>query len=231
LVGRNLIVNGKHFETIFLQEIATASHEDAVVIDIGCGKNKYLRQINVGLGLGLDLKPYPEAKGTNFVVGTSENLPLKDGCCDLVIAHSVLEHLKNPAATVKEVYRVLRESACFIFATPHRYYPASLASNVLPISLKTRLVRFEIFPTYYRCNTLRAVRKTLIASGLKEVNVFRTYEPIWLKKVRILNLLLWPINQLYESRFRKTLPPHHLVGLFMKNTRKTSRNIPLYRHP
>jgi SAM-dependent methyltransferase len=203
------------WEGIFLREAVKATNKDSIVIDAGCGANEYLRYLEKGFGLGIDIVPWPEAKGTNFVIAALEMIPLKDDCCNVVITHSVLEHLKEPAIVVKEVARILRKGGLLIFGTPHRYHLASLAASIVPwTSFKSRLTGLKVYRTYYRCNTVRSIRRDFVNGGLLELRLVRTYDPVLL----ILGgRLLWPLNQLYRSRLAPLMPPHHLVGVFVKS--------------
>jgi SAM-dependent methyltransferase len=204
------------WEGIFLREAVRATNKDSVVLDAGCGTNEYLRYLEKRFGLGIDIEPWPEAKGASFVVAALESIPLKDDCCNVVITHSVLEHLKEPAAVVKEVSRILRKDGLLIFATSHRYHFASLAASIVPwTSFKSRLAGFKVYRTYYRCNTVRSIREIFVNGGLLEVRLVRTYDPALLTLG--LRLLLWPLNQLYRSRLAHLMPPHHLVGVFVKS--------------
>jgi SAM-dependent methyltransferase len=201
---------------IFFAEFAKSVREDAVVIDIGCGSNKHINLVSKKIGIGIDEQLQSGVQNTNFVIANVEKIPLRNECSDVVIAHWVLEHLQNPTNTANEVYRILGNSGVFIFVTPYRYYFASLAAWIVPWNhLKSWLVGFRVYTTHYGCNTLNTLRKTLGSAGFREVKLVKTYEPTWLR-FRLFNLLLWPLNCAYRSGIKSLLPPHHLVGVFIK---------------
>jgi SAM-dependent methyltransferase len=99
--------------------------------------------------------------------GVGERLPFVDESFDLIVCLWVLEHLKGPAATLREVRRVLRPGGHFIFVTPNMRNPLMLVNRIgraLP-ALQRRLVpRFygrveaDTFPVQYRANTIKAIR-------------------------------------------------------------------------
>jgi SAM-dependent methyltransferase len=105
---------------------------------------------------------------------TSENLliqndriPLSDQSVDLVIADYVFEHIQNPTAFCLEIIRVLRPNGYLCARTPHKYCYISLGArlirntqhaDVLSVAQPRRKVS-DIFPTVYRLNTIRDIRR------------------------------------------------------------------------
>jgi len=203
-------------EEIFLREINKITHKDAVIVDIGCGDNGYISTVEKRQGIGIDEDVYPGLDKTYFILGDAANIPLKDNCCHIVIAHWSMEHVRNPQKVVKEIHRILNNPGAFIFATPHRYYFTSLASSVIPWNtLKSRLMGWRVYPTYYRFNTPDVIRKILNSVGFNEISLNSTYEPTWTAS-KILNLLIWPLNYIYKSNWCGILPPRATVGVFIK---------------
>ena len=93
------------------------------VLDVGCGPGS----ITVGLAeavapgrvVGLDVQPsvlgearaHAAARRTAnvaFQAGSATALPFPDGAFDAVFAHTLLEHVREPLAVLREVRRVLR---------------------------------------------------------------------------------------------------------------------------
>src|SRR5207249_3174562 len=102
-------------------------------------------------------------------------LPFPDGRFDLCCAHSVLEHLQAPYAVFGEIARVLRPGGHFVFKTSNAWFYAFLIARLVPNRLHPLIVRFtsgraegDTFPTYYRANTRRRLRKLLTAVGFRE---------------------------------------------------------------
>ena len=69
--------------------------------------------------------------------GYGENIPYDDDTFDVVIADSVIEHVKDVEKVFKEIYRVLKKSGCFYFST---------ASSLCP---KQNEIRFFPFFSWY----------------------------------------------------------------------------------
>lgn len=57
----------------------------------------------------IDFAMRSEVENCSFKLCTQENIPLGDGSVDALISHDVIEHVHDPAATIKELHRVLRK--------------------------------------------------------------------------------------------------------------------------
>lgn len=62
-----------------------------------------------------------------FEHGYSESLPYADGSFSVIVCLDVLEHVRDPKATLKEVARVLAPGGTFIFDTINRTLAARIA--------------------------------------------------------------------------------------------------------
>lgn len=110
-----------------LEEYLEAMEIDraSVVLDMGCGTGLAARAIarRPGFGgrvVGVDLSPHLIAAAvrlaaeeglagvTEFGVGDTAALDLADGSVDAVVAQTLLSHVEDPAAVVREAARVLR---------------------------------------------------------------------------------------------------------------------------
>jgi len=101
-------------------------------------------------------------------------LPFKDYLFDAIMSDNVLEHLEHPQAVLHEVARCLKPAGIFVFLCPNRNSYISWASSLTPhwfhIMLKkwTMGVKTEdVFPTYYRMNTNKAIHWVAARDGFK----------------------------------------------------------------
>lgn len=114
----------------YMEEYLTGS-KNLRILDVGCGPGSITFDVFENYGdanvvVGLDTPPELIQEGksrycggkdsivntTNhnelsFVEGSAYELPFKDGEFDIVYCHQVLIHLKDPAAALKEMQRVL----------------------------------------------------------------------------------------------------------------------------
>lgn len=103
------------------------------------------------------------------VAGVHEPLPLDDASVDLIVAYAVLEHVAEPVRFAAEIDRVLRPGGWFCAWTPNRWGYVGIGATLVPNALHARLLPLvapsdrrherDVFPTVYRMNTRRRIRK------------------------------------------------------------------------
>jgi SAM-dependent methyltransferase len=88
---------------------------DAAILDVGCGQKPYLPLLAsyAERYVGVDSAPGPQVDQ----VAAAESLPFEDEGFDLVLCTQVLEHVQDPAATLKEIHRVLKPGAGVLVST------------------------------------------------------------------------------------------------------------------
>jgi SAM-dependent methyltransferase len=100
------------------------------VLDSGCGGGGTALSIaeESSLAIGLDLDGRFVGSGTRllaekgiaragFVQGNGQSLPFRDGAFDLVLSHSVIEHVLDARAYLRECHRVLRPGGTLYLST------------------------------------------------------------------------------------------------------------------
>lgn len=183
--------SGDQLEAMVRSRVTPSSH----VLDLGCGRGGVVeliwRDVELAAGLDPDTASLNEhrAAGMPVIRGVGEQLPFLDEAFDLIVCLWVLEHLEEPATTLREVHRVLRPGGHFVFVTPNMRNPLMLANRIgkaLP-ALQRRLVpRFygrveaDTFPVRYRANTVGAIRANAQASGLNVYDLRVVPDPTYL---------------------------------------------------
>jgi ubiquinone/menaquinone biosynthesis C-methylase UbiE len=116
---------------------AEEAREGIKVLEVGCGSGANIQMINDLSPLaneieyyGIDISPKAIEAANNyknksaikncvFEVGDAESLKFDDSYFDIVVCTEVLEHLLNPRAALREIYRVIKIGGSSIITTPN----------------------------------------------------------------------------------------------------------------
>ena len=95
------------------------------MLDVGCGGGANLRAMQA-LGWephGVDFNPVAvqtcRQSGLDVFHGELSQAGFPDGTFDLVSAHHVIEHMADPAALVREAFRILKPGGMLLLRTPN----------------------------------------------------------------------------------------------------------------
>jgi len=147
----------------------------AVALDAGSGPGSWILQAQrqrLHLLVGADIYLPDTSNLDAFVLAANEHLPFDDCSFDLVVAYLVLEHLSSPPVAFREFARVLKPGGYFCFKTPAVRTPLFALARAMPTAwhkrLKSRIgvSEHDVFPTYYRANTVRTLHAGLAQAGL-----------------------------------------------------------------
>jgi ubiquinone/menaquinone biosynthesis C-methylase UbiE len=105
------------------------------ILDYGCGFGgkavELARRLPSATVIGVDVHQRKVDKGAEFaarmgvpctfLLGSHEGIPLEDDSIDAIVCHDVLEHVHDPAATAREIQRVLRAGGkAYIIFPPYQ---------------------------------------------------------------------------------------------------------------
>ena len=107
---------------------------EKVVLDLGCNDGTMTvgyaeRGAREVVGVDIDDRAIQRAKdrcnrkGVSFAVGTTTTLPILDRSVDIILCYDVFEHVSQPAATLQECHRVLRQGGKMLIGTWGWYHP------------------------------------------------------------------------------------------------------------
>jgi SAM-dependent methyltransferase len=160
-------------------------------LEVGAGPANRTSRLLAGVGEVHGIDPDPDVKNnaalTTASVLTGDRYPYDDASFDACVSDFVLEHVADPQSHLREVRRVLKPGAPYIFRTPNLWHYVYLVSRLTPQAVHLRLANraralaeeaHDPYPTVYAMNTAGAVRRAAAAAGL-EVDVLdrREYEP------------------------------------------------------
>jgi SAM-dependent methyltransferase len=90
--------------------------DDKTVVDLGAGNNAISTYIICRKRTKID---FNEKTHPDIVHDISENIPLPDDCCDVVIAGEILEHIYFAQNFLLEIKRILRKEGFLILSVPN----------------------------------------------------------------------------------------------------------------
>jgi SAM-dependent methyltransferase len=150
-------------------------HRLKSIVDLGCGDAERLAQIGEGLGgavelIGVDFQPdvvREEALRSRGVRLVDDNIEgkldeLRDGGHDLIVSCQTLEHLYNPAASLKTVAQKLAPGGLLLIETPNK-------GGLDFILFKQRYWGFYHTPRHFHVFTTDSLSRTVEQSGLSVV--------------------------------------------------------------
>ena len=159
------------------REVERHLRRDHVLLDAGCGRGapvllKFRDQAR--RLIGVDVVDFDELPGVELLKADLAGIPLAPASVDLVMSRSVMEHVIDPQAVYREIFRVLKPGGCFIFLTANLWDYASLIAKLVPNRLHPAIVartegraEEDVFPVAYRTNTRRSVVKWAHQAGFR----------------------------------------------------------------
>jgi len=177
------------------------------LLDAGCGRYlEFSKELSDSVRVvGIDLEEILETQNRRSpyaVRGDLERLPFPPASFDLIISRSVVEHLSDPPCVFREFHRVLKPGGRVILSTPNKYDYVSVIASVTQYrwhqALVSRIFQIsadDVFPTFYRANTLSKLAKELRSAGFvqKELEAINHY-PAYLT----FSPVLFRLGVLYE---------------------------------
>jgi SAM-dependent methyltransferase len=177
----------------FYTRVRSLLRPENVVLDVGCGRGSRARDVcpyrkalqnlrgSCRRVIGIDVDP--NASVNPFIdefrlLDTQGRWPVDDRSVDLAFADYVLEHVEEPDAFFRELNRVLKPAGYFCIRTPNTRSYICVASRIVPNRWHTRATKMahgpgslrtekDVFPTFYRCNTKRKIRRYCHRHGLE----------------------------------------------------------------
>ena len=208
------------------------------VLDAGCGSGGIAVSFaeECDQAVGLDIKNKFGDAGTKlarergvdnavFVQGDGTELPFESQSFDLVLSHSVIEHVDSAEAYLEECYRVLRPGGVLFLQTPpYLSFAGSHLSRLrVPIPIHLLMPRSWAF----RLNFYIARKKPSWLREPRESNTFKlmaergeTKEDDLIQRVTVARVHGW----LERVGFDVVREQRHVSGFFTRNLPKFLRN-------
>lgn len=198
--GRNAALVDRYFpgyrspKAAYADVLSAEICAESVWLDLGCGQSVCGdRELNrelprrARLAVGVDRDPYLRSHPSIgcLVIADADALPFRARTFSVVTASMVVEHLQDPERTFEEVARVCARDARFVIFTPNVFHYGSVVARLTPqwFHLWYRKVLWrlnrgewrdfdgEMFPTWFRANSVGRLRRQLSAAGFETTDV------------------------------------------------------------
>ena len=165
--------------TVFHQELCRAhAPAGARILEVGAGPTNGTSRFLSTLGEVHGVDVSDEVRGNihlkTAAVIVDERYPHPDDTFDLAVSSYVVEHVADAAGHLREIHRVLKPGAYYVFRTPNARHYVALVSRLTHHGFH-RLVANRLrglptgthdpWPTVYAMNTPDAVRGAAAKSG------------------------------------------------------------------
>jgi len=163
---------------------------EASVLDVGCGRGarnadpvhtrRELRRLKgncrhvLGIDVDKQIRENPFVDEYRPIEG--DRWPVDDESVDVCVSDSVLEHIPVPDRFFAECRRTIKPGGYLCIRTPNVLNYISIAAKLIPDKFQVAVLQRvshterkeeDIFPTVYRCNTKRRLRKILDKYGFE----------------------------------------------------------------
>lgn len=175
----------KYSQTIYEEVLRQHVANMCYWLDIGCGhqllppwrldqERELVQQAKVLIGLDYDIASLKKHRIIcDRIQGDILRLPFTNSSFDLLTSNMVFEHLKEPRIQLKEVSRILKPGGILILHTPNVLGYSTFISRFIPEFIKYGIIRVlqgrkeaDVFPTYYKLNSTRAIENAAAFAGL-----------------------------------------------------------------
>lgn len=149
------------------------------ILEIGAGPTNPTSRFLATLGTLDGIDPDPDVKTNAHLrrreVLAGDRFPFDDASYDACVSNYVVEHVKDGAAHLAEIGRVLKPGGAYVFRTPNRWHYVALVSSMTAHGFHRKVANrlraldpnaHEPYPTAYVMNTRRAVERAAAAAGL-----------------------------------------------------------------
>ena len=200
-------------------------------LDVGCGRDLFpsnhalARQLSERCAFLMGVDPDATLDQNPFVHAKSK-VPIEnfttDRGFDLITMRMVAEHIAHPEQVVKTLAAATNPGGYIVIYTVNRFSPVPLVTNLVPFSLHHPVKRLlwqtekqDTFPTCFRMNTRRTLRRLMEASGLEErgfaylddCRTFGRFRPLL-----FCELSLWRLLRAVGLRY----PENCLLGVYRR---------------
>jgi SAM-dependent methyltransferase len=186
----------------FFNRVNSFIEPNSVILDVGCGRGEYrddpvLFRKNLRIlkgkstkviGMDVDRNAQDNPFIDEFRLVENDSWPIESESVNLIVCDNVLEHIADPEKFFAETRRVLKNDGYLCIRTPNRWGYISLFATLVPNRYHAKVLSLvqderkeeDVFPTYYKCNSARKIKKIMKKNGFDCVAYGYDAEPSYL---------------------------------------------------
>jgi ubiquinone/menaquinone biosynthesis C-methylase UbiE len=184
------------------------------VLDLGCGNGGYTLEMHKRGARAFALERYVVSEVQQLFISDSAHIALQDGTMDVVFCASVIEHVPQPSALLREIHRVLKsDGLCYLSFPP--FYSLNGGHHFKPyhwlgekVALRMRGGQHKSYAEAYGewglyVLTLRQAKQEIANAGFTIQSLNTRFMPI--------NFAQWPVLGevlCWHAEFLLRLIPH-----------------------
>ena len=140
------VYNDNTIEHLHRYAFALDYVKNKIVLDIasgeGYGSNLLAKYATKVYGVDIDIntinlaKEKYDAKNLEFIMGSTDKIPLPDNCVDIVVSFETLEHHDKHNEMMEEIQRVMKPEGILIISTPEKKYYSDNKNYKNPFHIK-----------------------------------------------------------------------------------------------
>lgn len=203
-------------QVAFYSRINALLAPTARVLDFGAGRGRYQqddkvewrRKLRILRGkcaevVGCDVSPAVlenPSLDRAVVIDPTKPLPFADNEFDLILSDMVFEHVNDVTHVARELDRVLKPGGWICARTPNRFGYIAMAASLVPNRFHAAVLKIaqpggraerDIFPTVYRMNTRRALRRLFPLQDYDDYSYVTNSHPAYAGNIRVAWYLTW----------------------------------------
>lgn len=186
----------------FYTRVNALLNRESVVVDFGAGRgegahdqNEFRRDLRALRGkvsrvIGVDVDQAVVGNplvDESIVVKPSEEVGLDENSVDLIVSDFTFEHISDPGWVARNFSRILRPNGWICVRTPNRWGTIGMPTRLVPNRFHNHILRRvqplkaeqDTFPTRYRLNTMREVRRWFPQSEYENSSYYFDSEPAY----------------------------------------------------
>ena len=163
----------------FHEMIAERVPRGGKILEIGAGPSNETSRFLATLGEVHGLDPDPSVADNDALAGwtvlENDRFPFAEATFETCVSNYVLEHIERAQDHLREISSILAPGGAYLFRTPNLHHYVSIVSRLTPHRFHLMVANrmrdmpegsHDPYPTVYRLNTRRSIRRAARNAGL-----------------------------------------------------------------